>query len=113
MHAEMKIFGGTVMLTDENPHWEMVSAKTLGQSPVTMMVYCENVDEVFAKAIAGGCEAKFSAEDMFWGDRMAKVLDPFGYQWSIATHIEDVPENEMAARQQKWFEDMAKANQGE
>jgi uncharacterized glyoxalase superfamily protein PhnB len=107
MHAEVRIFGGTVMLSDENPQWEMVSAKTLGQSPVNMMFYCENVDEAFAKAVAAGCEVKFPVADMFWGDRMAKVVDPFGYQWSMATHVEDVPENEMPARQQKWMEEMA------
>lgn len=112
MHAEVSILGGTVMLSDENPQWEMVSAKTLGQSPVNLMFYCENVDEVFAQAVAAGCEVKFPPEDMFWGDRMAKVQDPFGYQWSMATHIEDVPEEEMPARQQKWLEEMAAA-QGE
>ena len=108
MHAEMRVMGSTVMLTDENPQWEMVSAKTLGKSPVHLMFYCENSDEVFAKAVEAGCEVKFPVSDMFWGDRMGKVVDPFGYQWSIATHVEDVPEEEMGSRQEAWLAEMAK-----
>lgn len=109
MHAEIRILGATVMLTDENPQWEMVAATTIGKSPVHLMFYCENADEAFAKAVEAGCEVKFPCSDMFWGDRMCKVADPFGYQWSIATHIEDVPEEEMGARQEKWLAEMAAA----
>lgn len=112
MHAEVKIFGGIVMMSDENPEWQMVSAKTLGDSPISLMFYCENVDEAFAKAVEAGCEVKFPLTDQFWGDRMCKVADPFGYQWSIATHVEDVPEEEMPARQQKWLEEMAAGGGG-
>ncbi len=107
MHAEMQISGSTVMLTDENPQWDMVSAKTLGKSPVHLMFYCEDVDAAFAKAAEAGCDVMFPCTDMFWGDRMCKVQDPFGFQWSIATHVEDVPEEEMGARQAKWLEEMA------
>jgi len=74
-----------------------------------MMIYVEKVDEVFDRAIAAGCKVKFPVSQMFWGDRMGKVVDPFGYQWSIATHIEDVPEEQMAERQEKWLAEMAES----
>jgi len=61
---------------------------------------------VFERAVAAGCEVKFPVSDMFWGDRMGKLVDPFGYQWSIATHVEDVPEEQMPERQAKWLEEM-------
>ena len=107
MHAEMRVHGSVVMLTDENPQWEMKSAKTLGGSPVSMMFYCESADEAFARAVEAGCEVKFPVADMFWGDRMGKVVDPFGIQWAVATHVEDVPSEEMAQRQAAWLAQMA------
>ena len=109
MHAEIRIGNSLVMLTDENPQWEMKSAKTLGGSPVSMMIYVEDADEVFRSALEAGCEVKFPLTDMFWGDRMGKVRDPFGLDWAIATHVEDVPEEEMGARQAAWLAEMAKA----
>ena len=109
MHAEMKFGNSTLMLTDENPQREMKSPATLGGSPVSLMFYVEDVDKVIKKAVAAGCEIKFPASDMFWGDRMGKVSDPFGYHWSVATHIEDVPEDEMPQRQAEWLAQMQSA----
>lgn len=109
MHAEIRLGGSAVMLTDENPQWEMKSPATLGGSPVSMMIYVENVDEVFSRAVEAGCEVKFAVSDMFWGDRMGKLIDPFGYQWAIATHIEDVPGEQMAGRQEKWLAEMVQS----
>lgn len=109
MHAEIRMLGSVIMLCDEMPQWGMKSAQSLGGSPVSMMYYCENVDEVFGKAIEAGCEVIQPPSDMFWGDRMTKVSDPYGLHWSIATHTEDVPPEEMPARQQKWMEEMAAA----
>lgn len=106
MHAEMKIGDSHVMLTDENPQWEMNAPKTLGGSAVSFMIFLEDCDAAFEKAVAAGCEVKFPISDMFWGDRMGKLVDPYGYQWSIATHLEDVPDDQMAERQQKWLEEM-------
>ena len=108
MHAQITLGDTSIMLTDENPQWGRVSAKTLGGSPAFFMIYVENVDEVFDKAVAAGCEVKAPVTDMFWGDRMGKLVDPFGFQWSFGTHIEDVPPEEMATRQQAWFESMGK-----
>lgn len=109
MHAEIKLGNSTIMLTDENPAWDMKSPSTLGGSPVSLMIYVENVDDVFARAVAAGCEVKFPVTDMFWGDRMGKLQDPFGYQWSVATHVEDVSEEEMTTRQAAWLAEMASA----
>jgi len=109
MHAEMRLGNAAIMLSDENPQWEMVSPATLGGSPVSLMIYVENVDEAFDKAVAAGCEVKFPVSDMFWGDRMGKLQDPFGYQWSIATHVEDVTPEEMGKRQEAWLNEMQSA----
>ncbi|MEM7454192.1 MAG: VOC family protein [Planctomycetota bacterium] len=112
MHAEIKIGNSCIMLTDENPAWGMSAPETIGGSPVSLMLYVEDADTFLQTAVAAGCEAVFPVSEMFWGDKMGKVSDPFGYSWSIATHIEDVPEEEMAVRQQKWMEEMAAAAQG-
>lgn len=106
MHAEIRIGDTTVMLTDENPAWNKKSAKTLGGSPVSMHVYCEDADAWFQRAVAAGCEARFPVTPMFWGDRMGQVADPFGIEWGIATHVEDVPPEEMGTRAQAFFQSM-------
>ena len=74
-------------------------------------LYVENCDEVFNNAIECGCKEISPVMDMFWGDRYGKVVDPFGFQWGIATHIEDVDEAEMEKRAQAWFAEMAAAGQ--
>lgn len=112
MHAELRVFGAVVMLTDENPHWGMKSPATLGASQVSLMIYCEDVDAVVGRAVEAGCELKFPVQDQFWGDRMGRVVDPFGYEWAIAQHIEDVPPEEMEARQTKWLAEMAGGGEG-
>ena len=113
MHAEIRIGDSCIMLTDENPAWGMQAPESLGGSPVSLMLYVEDANAFFDTAVAAGCEAAFPVSEMFWGDRMGKVTDPYGYSWSIATHFEDVPEEEMAGRQQKWLEEMAAAGQAE
>jgi uncharacterized glyoxalase superfamily protein PhnB len=72
----------------------------------------EDADAVWKQAIDAGCKPNRELADMFWGDRMGQVVDPFGQHWSIAQHIEDVPEAEMAERQAKFMEQMAQANAG-
>lgn len=107
LHAEIRIGTSTVMLSDENPAWNMKSAKTLGGSPVSMHLYVEDVDALFQQAVAAGAAVESPPTDMFWGDRMAKVTDPFGLSWGLATHKEDVPPEEMGKRQQEWMASMA------
>lgn len=110
LHAEVVIGNSTVMISDENEQWGMVSAKTLGKSPANMMLYVEDCDAVFKQAVEAGCTAVSPPADQFWGDRHGKVTDPFGYEWGIATHIEDVSPEEMERRAAKWLEEMQ--NQG-
>jgi PhnB protein len=107
MHAELKIGDSTIMLSDENPAWGMKSPLTLGGSPASMMVYCEDADGQFDQAVEAGCDVVAPLADMFWGDRFGKVKDPFGHEWGIATHIEDVAPDDMARRQQEFMAQMA------
>lgn len=108
MHAEIRIGNTQLMLSDENPDWEMPSAKTLGGSPVSFMIYGEDCDADFQKAVDAGCTVKAPLSDMFWGDRMGKVEDPFGFQWSIATHKEDFTPEELDQRREAWVAEMMK-----
>lgn len=109
MHAELRIGNSTLMLGEENPHWGTKSSETLGGSPASIHLYTEDADDAFKTAIDAGCTSIAEPTDMFWGDRSGKVACPFGFQWGIATHIEDVSEEEMGKRAQEWFASMAKS----
>ncbi len=107
MHAEMRIGNSMVMLTDENPQWEMKSPHTLGGSPSSLHIYVEDVDKYFNRAIEAGCEVKAPLMDAFWGDRFGKVTDPFGHEWGIATHKEDLSGEEIGKRAAEFFASMS------
>ncbi len=107
MHGEIVIGNSTIMLSQENPEWHMKSAETLGGSPVSIHLYVDDCDSVFQQAIDAGCTELSPMMDMFWGDRYGKLMDPFGFQWGVATHIEDVDEAEMQKRSDAWFAQMA------
>ncbi len=109
MHAEMRIGNSTVMLTDENPQWEMKSPHTLGGSPSSLHIYVEDADKLFDRAVKAGCTVKAPLMNAFWGDRYGKLEDPFGHQWGIATHIEDLSEREIGKRAAEWFANMGGA----
>lgn len=106
VHGEVLIGNSTLMLADENPQWEMKSPESLGGSPASIHLYVDDCDALFKQAIEAGCTEVSPVVDMFWGDRYGKVLDPFGYQWGIATHVEDVPDEEMGKRAQEFFSNM-------
>jgi PhnB protein len=106
MHAEMRIGNSTIMLTDENPKWEMKSPSTLGGSPVSVHLYVEDADKMFKRAVDAGCTAMMPIMDAFWGDRYGKVVDPYGYQWGIATHKEDLSPEETGRRAAEFFANM-------
>jgi uncharacterized glyoxalase superfamily protein PhnB len=108
MHAEMKIGNSMLMLTDENPQWGSKSAITLGGSPVSVHIYCENVDALYNRAVAAGCTPTYPVMDAFWGDRYGKLKDPFGIEWGIATHKEDLSEEEIGKRAAAFFASMGK-----
>lgn len=96
MHAAVRIGDSMIMLVDENKEWGCLGPKSLGGTPVTIHLNVDDVDTVFATAVAAGATVKMPVADMFWGDRYGIVEDPFGHMWSIATHIKDVPPDELA-----------------
>jgi PhnB protein len=97
-HAELQLGGSLIMLADEFPELGVRSPKAFGGSPVTMSVYVEDVDAVFARALQAGAKVLRPLEDQSYGDRAGQFEDPFGHRWSVATHIEDVSPEEMARR---------------
>jgi PhnB protein len=97
-HAELEIGDSVVMLADAFPGMGSPSPKTLGGTPVTVIVYVEDVDRVFDKAITAGATAERPVENQFYGDRAGQFVDPFGHKWFVATHVEDVPAEEMEKR---------------
>jgi PhnB protein len=97
-HAEVKIGDSHVMLADESPGEGFVGPQTLGGAGVSLMVYVQDVDATFARAVAAGATARRPVADQFYGDRVGTLADPFGHVWSIATHREDVPPEEMERR---------------
>jgi PhnB protein len=97
-HAELELDGSVIMIGEEMPGGTDPSPKTLGGSPVALFAYVEDVDDVFARAIAAGAQSVQAPENHFYGDRVAMLDDPFGHRWNIATHVEDVPPDEMERR---------------
>ncbi len=97
-HAELTIGSGLVMLSDEFPEMGMRGPRTLGGTPVTLSVYVEDVDAVFAAALAAGATALREPADQFYGDRSGQFEDPFGHRWSVASRIEIVDGEEMQRR---------------
>ena len=97
-HAEIKIGDSPIMLADEHPEMNAYSPKTVGGTPVSLMIYVEDVDTMFKRAIElGGTEMK-PVQDQFYGDRSGTLTDPFGHVWTVATHKEDLTPEEIDAR---------------
>ena len=97
MHGSVRIGDSMVMLVDEVPEWGTLGPKALKGSPVTIHLMVDDVDAIFAQAVAAGATVKMPVADMFWGDRYGLVVDPFGHVWSIATHMRDLTPEEIAA----------------
>jgi PhnB protein len=97
-HAEIKIGDSIVMLADENPDWDSKSPESYGGSPVHLMIYVEDVDKVFKQSVGAGATEKRPVKDQFYGDRSGTLTDPFGHSWTIATHKEDLSEEEIQKR---------------
>jgi PhnB protein len=100
MHAEIKIGDSPIMLGDENPQMDTRGPKALGGTPVGICLYVKDVDALAAQAVAAGATVQRPVMDQFYGDRSGTFGDPFGHQWTIATHIEDVSPQEMRKRMQ-------------
>jgi len=98
MHAEIKIGDSVVMLADEHESGPYRSPIAVGGTPISLMVYVEDVDTVFNQAVSLGAKSTREVEDQFYGDRSGNLTDPFGHVWTIATHKEDVSSEEMERR---------------
>ena len=106
MHAELQIGNSIVFLADEFPDMGCRAPQTLGGSTGTLHLYVRDVDRAFQRAVAAGAEVRMPVADMFWGDRYAKVADPFGHEWGLATHKEDLSAREIGRRAEAFFSRM-------
>jgi PhnB protein len=97
-HAELEIGDSVIMLADEHPEINARGPRTVGGTPVSLHVYVEDADDVFRRAIEAGATALRPVEDKFYGDRSGGFEDPFGHRWDVASHVEDVPPDEMSKR---------------
>jgi PhnB protein len=97
-HAEIRIGDSVIMLADEHPAMGYRSPRALGGSSVSILLYLENVDAVFDRAVSAGGKALRPVTNQFYGDRSGTLEDPFGHVWTIATHVEDVPPEELKRR---------------
>jgi PhnB protein len=110
IHAELTLRGTTLMLGPEISQMGSRSAKTIGGSPVTLYLTCENADKVVAKAVKLGATQKGPVMDMFWGDRVGTVVDPEGNTWMIGTHIAEPTPAEMAKKMKEMSQQAAGAS---
>jgi PhnB protein len=97
-HAELKFGDSYVMMADEFPEMNIVGPQTLGNSSVGILLYVDDVDAVFNRALTLGASVNKPLADQFYGDRSGTLVDPFGHKWTIATHKEDVSAEEMERR---------------
>ena len=97
-HAELQIGESLIMLADEHPEMNVRGPRAVGGTPVAISVYVEDVDAVFEAAVEVGAKELRPLENQFYGDRSGMFEDPFGHHWSVATHVEDVPPDEMEKR---------------
>jgi len=97
-HAEIKIGDSPIMLADEFAEMGYKGPRALGGSPVSLMIYLEDVDTVFNRAVEAGASVKEAVQDKFYGDRTGTLTDPFGHVWHVSTHKEDVSMEEMEER---------------
>jgi len=105
MHAEIKIGNAIVMMNDEIMGSR--SAETQGGSPVSFYCYFENADAAYERAVGAGAKGQMPPTDMFWGDRMGHLIDPYGLHWNIAQHVKDVTPEEMKKGQEEFMREMA------
>ncbi len=105
MHAQIRIFGAPVLLVDYDEQWGNKDPLSLGGTSVAIHLYVEDCDAVHARAVEAGCESVMEPNDAFWGDRFAAVKDPFGHQWTIATHVKDLTAEEIKEGGEAFFDE--------
>jgi PhnB protein len=103
-HAELMFDDAVIMLADEFPDMGVLGPKAIGGTPVMLNLYVEDVDVTFAAALEAGATELNPVELQFYGDRAGQLVDPFGHHWSLATHVEDVPPDEMRKRMEEMME---------
>jgi PhnB protein len=101
-HAEVMIGDSHVMLSDEWPDMGLLGPAKRGGATASLMLYVDDVDTVFARALKAGASVEKEVENQFWGDRMGTLIDPFGQRWTLATHVEDVAPEEIERRMKAW-----------
>ncbi len=101
-HAEIQVGDSVVMLSDEWPESGHLSPQTLGGTTSSLHIYVDDVDSAFKRAIEAGAKEDRAVQDQFYGDRSGTLTDPFGHRWHIATHVEDVPEDELQRRMEEF-----------
>ena len=101
-HAEIKIGDSFVMLADEFPEMGHLGPRARGGTTVSLLLYVNDVDSAFRTALDAGANQLRPLDNQFWGDRMGTLTDPFGHQWSLATHVEDISEAEMESRMKQF-----------
>jgi PhnB protein len=97
-HAEIRIGDSVIMMADEHPDMGYRGPRSMGGSSVSILLYVDDVDTIFGRAVRAGATVQRPIANQFYGDRSGKLEDPFGHVWSIATHVEDVPPEEMRRR---------------
>ena len=105
-HAELQVGDSVLMLGDTMPQSTARAPKELGGTSAVLMLYVEDADAFVQRALDAGATVTMPLADMFWGDRFGQIADPFGHQWAVATHIEDVPPGEMEERAKKAMAEM-------
>jgi PhnB protein len=106
VHAELRIGDSVVFVTDEGPDAEGVGPASVGGRVTTVLALnIPDVDRLWEQAVGAGCEVIYPLADQFYGDRGGRLRDPFGHQWMLSTHVEDVSPEEMARRMQAWSAD--------
>jgi PhnB protein len=109
-HAEVKIGDSMIMLGEENLAMGVRSPQSLGGTAVGIFIYVNDVDKAYSQAVSAGAKADMQPTNMFWGDRYGKLTDPYGHQWSMATHVEDVAPSEMSKRMKEFMANMGKTS---
>ena len=106
-HSEIRIGDSVVMLADEWPDWGIIGPKSRGGPTSSLVIYVEDSDSAFERAVSAGATQERPVETQFYGDRSGTLIDPFGHRWTVATHVEDVSEDELRRR----MADYAKAKE--
>lgn len=110
LHAELKVGDSIIFINDEFPEMGCFSPLSLNGTTCYLHIYVENADELFKRAVSAGAEIRMPMQDMFWGDRFGKLADPYGHEWGIGQHLEDLTGEEITKRQKEFMNKMSAAS---